>query len=240
MTDRIYTCRVCGSVSTPERRVVFAEETRCAVCAGMLDLRDHLTQQQVPAVMMPRHTNFAPLEANGHRFIVADDGLWIEVHRPWLHLVWPVAEAPMILPYGSVLADEMDFGFDCDGAEFKRLLGCFVTAAHDAMPNECAAWLVWDERNQRLGFIHLEPDTASPGGITFQRPALPDHQHLAVDLHSHGALAPFFSSTDDEDDAGEVKLSYVLGNVGTAEEGWSARLCAHGLFISFDDDGSDA
>ena len=205
----------------------------------VLDLRDRLTQQQVPAVMMPRHTNFAPLEANGHRFIVAADGLWIEVRRPWLYLIWPVATAPISLPYGEVLAEDMDFAFDLDGAEFQQLLERFSVEAAAALPAEHAAWFVWDEQRQTLQYQPLIADEASPGGIKFHRPALPDHQHLAVDVHSHGTMAPFFSGTDDEDDAGEVKLSYVLGHMGREEESWSARLCAHGLFINFDDEGED-
>lgn len=203
------------------------------------DVRDRVVQQHVPAVMMPQHTNFPPLEQNGHRFIVGADGLWIEVRRPWLHLVWPVATAPMPLPYGEVLSDEMGFAFDLGGAEFNRLLSKFQADARAAMPNECAAWFLWNETAEELQYVLLEASEASPGGITFTRPALPDWLHLAVDVHSHGAMAPFFSATDNEDDAGEVKLSYVLGHVGTDEEGWSARLCAHGLFITFDDEDTE-
>lgn len=203
-----------------------------------LDIRDQVVQQHVPAIMMPRHTNFAPLEESGHRFIVAADGLWIEVWRPWLWLVWPVAEAPMKLPYGEVLADEMDITFDVDGPEFQGLLDRFAEDARAAMPNECASWIVWGEATGTLAYQRLEADKASPGGVTFQRPPLPDGMHLVADLHSHGAMAPFFSGTDDTDDAGEVKLAYVLGHVGTDEEEWSGRLCAMGLFIDFNEEDS--
>lgn len=201
-----------------------------------LDIRDRLTQRQVPALMMPRHSNFAPLEHNGHRFIVAEDGLWIEVRRPWLWLVWPVASSSMKLPYGEALADEMDIAFELDGAAFQQLLERFSVEAKEVLPAEHAAWFVWDEERETLEYQPLLTDSASAGGIKFHRPALPDHKHLAVDVHSHGAMAPFFSGTDDEDDAGEVKLSYVLGHVGSDEEEWRARLCAHGLFIPFDEE----
>lgn len=198
--------------------------------------RDALLQQHVPAVMVPRWSNFAPLDEIGHRYLVAEDGLWIEVHRPWLHLVWPLAPTPMPLPYGPVLGDQMDFSFELGGAEFGELLNTFFREAARVMPNECAACFLWNTRTQSLEYRRLTATEASPGSVTYQRPALPDHLHLAVDIHSHGAGAPYFSETDDADDAGEVKLAVVIGNIGaTGQPHYALRLCAHGLFIPFED-----
>lgn len=199
-----------------------------------LDPRDAILQAHAPAVIVPKFGNFPDLDESGHRYLVAADGLWIEVSRPWLHLRWPVAMSPAPLPYGEVISDEMQFGFDLDGAEFRGLMHAFAEQAAAAMPNECAAWFVWNDETHALEYRPLITTAASPGGVNFHRPRLLEHEYLAVDVHSHGALQPFFSETDDEDDAGEVKLSMVIGNVGTRAEDWRIRLCAHGLFVKFE------
>lgn len=197
---------------------------------------DALIQLHTPAVMMPHFSNFAPLEKIGHRFIVAQDGLWIEARRPWLHLVWPVAESPMQLPYGETLGKVMAFEFEDEGLQLNDLMAQFVDEATHALPNECAAWFLWNTQTLSLEYMELRPTAAGPGSVTFNRPALPDHLHLAVDIHSHGSFAPFFSETDDVDDAGEVKLSIVVGHVGTPQQAFQMRLCAHGLFIPIEAD----
>jgi PRTRC genetic system protein A len=201
-----------------------------------LDPRDKVLQAHVPAVMVPRYSNFPDLAEDGHRYLVASDGIWLEVRRPWLHLRWPLAESPILLPYGAVIDDMMDFSFPLNGLQFECFMRNFAEAAHAALPNECAAWFVWNAEIGKLEYRPLVAINAGPGGVTFHRPPLLDHEHLAVDLHSHGAMPPFFSAQDDIDDAGEVKLSIVIGNVGPGGELYRMRLCAHSLFIPFDDD----
>jgi PRTRC genetic system protein A len=60
------------------------------------------------------------------------------------------------------------------------------------------------------------------------------HEHLAVDIHSHGCMGAFFSATDDDDDRGELKLSIVIGNLDADEASMRMRLCALGQFLMFD------
>jgi PRTRC genetic system protein A len=56
-----------------------------------LDVRDRLVQQHAPTIMVPTHSDLAPLTAAGHRYLAAADGLWLELRRPWLHMVWPIS-----------------------------------------------------------------------------------------------------------------------------------------------------
>jgi PRTRC genetic system protein A len=198
-----------------------------------IDPRDATLQAHVPTVMVPRFSALAPLECNGHRFLVADDGLWIEVRRPWLHLRWPIAESEPLLPYGG-LDDTMEWAFDWD--DFRVLTDRFVEEACRALPNEHAAWFVWDEIANRLVYRPLIAIDAGPAGIKLRRPALGAREHLAVDIHSHGTLAAYFSRTDDEDDAGEVKLSVVIGNLDAPKVTTTLRLCAHGLFVPLENE----
>lgn len=198
-----------------------------------IDPRDALLQAHVPAVMVPRFRELNwPLDCSGHRYLVAEDGLWIEVKRPWLHLVWPIAPSPAPLPYGK-LQDRMEFAFDWDAVDL--LLAQFEAEAIRALPSEHAAWLIWDGKEEVLRYRSILAISAGPAGIKLHRPQLEAHEHLAVDVHSHGALGAFFSTTDDGDDAGEVKLSVVLGNLDDpGSQTLSMRLCAHGLFIPFE------
>lgn len=193
------------------------------------DPRDALLQAHAPAVMVPRFGNLAPLARAGHRYLVAADGIWLEVRRAWLHARVHVAPSGIALPFGDV-AQIIEYGFSV--RDLCAMHRAFVRDATDAMPNEFAAWAVYDERNASLEYRPIVADEASPGRVSFQRPPLAEHEHLAIDLHSHGEMPAFFSATDDADDAGEVKLAVVVGEIGLdAIPSCATRLCLLGLFL---------
>ena len=67
---------------------------------------------------------------------------------------------------------------------------------------------------------------------------------MVIDVHSHGAIPPFFSATDDEDDKGGVKISLVLGSYQAGKDGqtfkMAYRYCVEGFFIgTFEGDGHE-
>jgi PRTRC genetic system protein A len=194
-----------------------------------LDPRDTLLQSHTPAIMVPRYGELPPMDIykSGHRYLVAEDGLWLELRRPWLHARTPWAAAARPMPYGKVEA-LVQYAFSQEA--LHDAYARFVDDAYAAMPNECAGWGVYSERTGALDYRALIALDASPGGVTFHRPLLADHEHLAVDLHSHGAGAAFFSETDDADDAGEVKISVVVGTLDR-EPTFATRLCLLGEFI---------
>jgi PRTRC genetic system protein A len=193
-----------------------------------IDVRDLIIQQHAPTVMVPNAGGLAPLELPGHRYLAAGDGLYIEVRRPWLRLVQPIAPAIAArLPYGEVkpaIATEF-------GKIPRDLLARFLEEARRYSPHEHAAWIIWNARDRRLEYRDLDVQEMSRESVRYNRPRLEDHESLAIDLHSHGELEAFFSETDNADDAGEVKISGVVGRL---EEGqvpeWRFRLCALGLF----------
>lgn len=196
-----------------------------------LDIRDRIIQETAPIIPAPNFGELPPLEHAGHRYIAGRDRVLLEVRRPWLHLRWPLTvqdsfAAP--LPFG-----EVDSGITLAFGKIDRaLLARFLEAAKAAYPAEHAAWLVWDAREERLKYRELEILKASAGQVTVKRLALEDHESLAVDLHSHADLDAFFSSTDDADDAGEVKISGVVGRLGAdAAPTWAFRLCALGIYL---------
>lgn len=196
-----------------------------------VDPKDRIILAHAPLVAMPRHTNFPPLEQNGHRFIAAEDGLYIELERPWLHLVQIVAESAMPLPYGPVTDEGRAFAFE--EGDVTQLIAQFMVDARAALPAECAGWGVWHEDTQLLEYRPCISIAASVGGVDFHCPRLGDREHLAIDIHSHGALGAGFSPTDDHDDHGAVKLAIVVGNLDRDDPSIRMRLCALGLFLNF-------
>lgn len=196
-----------------------------------MDIRDKIIIDNAPVIAEPRYGERWPMPTNSHRFMAAEDGLWVEVHRTWLYLLHQVAVTEIPLPYGAI---EPARTFIFSRESMLAIITMFISDAREELPNEAAAWAVWDTRDGRLHYRPLEPDHTSPGGITFKRPVLDTHESLAIDLHSHGDMDAFWSATDDADDTGEVKLSVVVGEVTDSKPSILIRLCALGLFIDLD------
>jgi PRTRC genetic system protein A len=191
----------------------------------MLNAIDTAMQAVTPTVMVPRHEAFEPMTNNGHRFLAAADGLWLEARRPWLYVRWQLAKQESVpMPYGSVTA-----AMSIETAP-RKLVEEFVAEAKRQCPLECAAWIVWNEVTGEWKLIHLPPTLAKHDEVTFDRPRLSEDEHLVFDLHSHGRIPAFFSSKDNKDDRGEFKVSGVFGNLhGDVQAEF--RLCANGKFI---------
>lgn len=195
-----------------------------------LNLHDQILQRTCPTIMVPRFEDLPPLTENGHRFLVAQDGLWLEVKRPWLHLVWPVAEKcyQVAMPYGA-LQPAITFEFD---SLPRDLIDSFIDDARRALPNEYAAWIIWNSETGKFSYCPLAANSAGPAHLKLDRPVLGEHEHLVVDIHSHANMNAFFSGEDNRDDAGEVKLSIVVGRLGSNQQISSKiRLCANGVII---------
>ena len=202
-----------------------------------LDPRDQIILDHAPLLAAPRFGTLPALENGRHRFIMARYGPYLEVKRPWLHGLFDLLSGDsgldMELPYGDIDA-RFDLSFDWHADVFP-LVSTFIEAAAQVAPQEHAAWLLWNDMERRLEYRELIAISASGGGISYHYPKLDPHLSLAVDLHSHGAMSAFFSATDDEDDAGAVKIAGVIGKLGMggAPE-WQFRLCALGLLRELD------
>ncbi|MET3232088.1 UNVERIFIED_ORG: PRTRC genetic system protein A [Burkholderia sp. 1263] len=186
-----------------------------------------------PTVAVPKHAKFAPLADVGHRFLMTAQGVFIEVRRPWLHVIQQLAkhnDTGPRPPYGDI-EPKIELAFGRLGVALP-FLQAFAEEARAALPNEHAAWVVWDQQKKELAYKALHVSKATPGSITFERPQLAAHESLAIDIHSHGDGAAFFSDQDNADDAGEVKISAVLGGLGEgATPSVAFRLCVLGMFV---------
>ncbi len=184
-----------------------------------------------PVAAVPRHAPFHPLQESGHRFLLAEDGLYLEVRRPWLHFIHQLAEHKVVaIPYGPMAAKcEMDFGKL--GTALAQLKDFAAKARADA-PLEAAASVLWDHRQKSWRIEYPEViGEASASRIQYRQVEPGPDESLAIDLHSHGRLDAFFSTTDDADDRGAVKVSGVYGNLDTATPTVAFRLCVLGLYI---------
>ncbi|KUZ37267.1 hypothetical protein WS52_15220 [Burkholderia territorii] len=222
-----FTRAVADEVTAGQHRAIAAraDDEKIALDNALFD--------SAPVAAVPRHAEFAPLLDVGHRFLLAAEGLFVEIRRPWLHLIQQVAPIEGTCPrppYGSIDA-KIEFAFGRISSAEPHLRR-FATDAAGAAPNEHAAWIVWNETSKELVYREVEVTSSTPTAITINRPALADDESLAFDLHSHGAGPAGFSSTDDADDAGEVKIAGVIGGVGTANPSVAFRLCALGKMIT--------
>ncbi|CAN7777575.1 PRTRC system protein A [Cupriavidus necator] len=189
---------------------------------------DITLQQSFPTVMVPRFGDLAPLETTGERLLIAANGVFLEVSRPWLRLVRRVGQFDVktAVPYGTAAeATELHCG-----KLPAHLIGEFAEMARAAMPNETGGWIVW---NSTTGTFRLVAVTILSHGrdhLDYDRPALADGEVLVVDCHSHGKFPAGFSPTDNEDDQHDVKFAFVMGNCLAVTPSLCLRLCAKGIF----------
>ena len=194
-----------------------------------LDPVDQYIARTTPAVTLPRRQALAPLDVAGHRYLVAEQGLYLEVRREWIRAILPLAASQVSLPFGAgPKGPEIEL---LCGAIPRSLLTEFAQMAQAGLPNEVAAWVIWNGQTRQFRLLPLVARFASAALIEYERPELEPGWHLVLDLHSHPSWPASFSSQDDADDAGagEVKLCGVLGLVSTKPE-WAFRLAAGGLF----------
>ncbi|WGG51794.1 PRTRC system protein A [Rugamonas sp. DEMB1] len=184
-----------------------------------------------PVVAVPVHSEFFPLQENGHRLLLATDGIYLEVRRPWLHFTHRLAAVSGVrVPYGPIKAG-FELAFGSLGKTMEQLQD-FALHASAAAPLEAAASVIWNHSTSAWRIEYPETiGEASATHIQFKQVEIGDDESVVVDLHSHGNLEAFFSSTDDQDDAGSVKIAGVYGSLDKDKPTVEFRLCVLGLTI---------
>ncbi|CAG4913803.1 PRTRC system protein A [Paraburkholderia gardini] len=188
---------------------------------------DLVLQQSFPSVMVPAREPVAAMMGPGERLLVASDGVYLEVLRPWIRLVRRIAryDVQTAIPYGPASAvTEL-----LCGPVPPALISQFLRMTRQSLPNEAGGWIVWSAVSGEFRLVPLVPLSHSPGHLVYERPVLADGESLVVDCHSHGAGAAFFSRTDNKDDLHDVKFALVLGHCDR-EPSAVLRLCAKGIF----------
>lgn len=166
----------------------------------------------------------------GHGLAVGRDGVMLILRRPWLALDVPVTTPiAAYLPYGSMGTPKADLR--C-GRIPRDHLDAILEHFRASLPNEAAAFVLWNEATGEFAVNLPDIDEATPSRLVYRTPILPPDWHMVCDIHSHGRGAAFFSATDDADDAHATKISLVFGRLDQPDGPVTAsRLCAGGMFL---------
>lgn len=161
---------------------------------------------------------------------VGADGVMMILRRPWLEVDALIAPPlPAHVPYGSV--GKPRAALRC-GLIPGDLLDQVLVHFMDALPNEAAAFVLWNAATCAFAITYPHIEDASPSRLVYRPPAIGPDWHVVADLHSHGRAGAFFSATDDADDMHATKIAIVAGRLGDPEGvELVARLCAGGMFL---------
>ncbi len=188
---------------------------------------DDVLQAVMPTVMVPKFLPFEELREPGSRVLMASNGVWLEVRRKWLYARMQVGlQLPLAVPYGTI-EPVRRFEF---GTIPNMLLHQFIEEAKRRLPNECAAWLIWNSVTREWRMAMLLETSVSINHVDVLLPVLAENEHLVVDVHSHGVSHAFFSATDNKDDRGECKIACVVGELHKTPD-IKGRLCLNGFFV---------
>lgn len=192
----------------------------------MMDARDLALQMACPVIAAPRFGELPPMK-NGQRIVIGANGVFVQVRLDWLDCIQPLMpQSPALrLPYG-IVREKIALAF---GVLPVRLIEPFIAAARARLPDEVAGVLIHARRTGQLRLAVCETLRASPVRVHYRLPALATDETVAVDLHSHGCGAPFWSAEDDRDDMG-IKIAGVFGNLHLPRPAARFRLAINGLF----------
>ncbi|SEK12811.1 PRTRC system protein A [Paraburkholderia diazotrophica] len=188
---------------------------------------DQVLQASFPSVMVPAREPVVPMSASGERLLIASNGVFLEINRPWIRLVRQLGSYGWRTPVPYGLAAEAT-EVRC-GPVPAELVAGFARMARTALPNEAGAWITWNGSTGAFRLVPLPSLSHGPAHLRYERPQLEADEWLVVDCHSHGHGKAFFSSTDDGDDLHDVKLALVLGHCHRTPS-VALRLCAKGRF----------
>lgn len=203
-----------------------------------MNQKDSILQRQLPTMMVPIYEPLSPIAPGAARLLMAKDGLWIEADAIWGHFRKQLWESPRDLPYGPI--EELN-ALRC-GRIPTRYLDKFAFQANEEAERGCetAAWIIWHPtigwKYHRLEFLDQ-----SAVSVSYRWPQLEPEWHLILDMHSHGRISAFFSSTDERSDQGNPHFSMVFGKcqrgMNRADLDCELRLCIASFY--FDEEDSD-
>ena len=149
--------------------------------------------------MMHGKEGLSGTKGTGYDYILASDGLWVQAQNDLLTFRIPVANAQVrgLLPAGRKV-------------ELKN------GPIPASLLNSIIKWMQQDPDHERYAVITWTGDQyqaqAPPQDGRSARVRYQNVRHAALEIHSHGRLPAFFSSTDDADEQG-LRLYAVAGRL---------------------------
>lgn len=172
-------------------------------------MKDAMNMANFPVIVAKHAQGIEPAAAFGQRYIVGKRGLYREVNTPWLLSRTLIAAPVMSMPYGDV--EEVSV-FKC-GSPPSSLWTEFIQHAKERSPVECAGLMIWNVETHGWRLVMREESLATPSRVDYLEPSLDDDEIAVVDVHSHGHHRAFFSSRDNADDQGCIKVAAVIGRI---------------------------
>jgi len=205
------------------------------------NLKDRLIQERFPTIMAPRYENLPPCPPHQTRLLMACGGLYIDTLQPFGSFRRCLWFADRDLPYGEV-EEVDDFSGILKDSQVTAIFENSILPQAAEYADDNREWAGWIVCTKEEGYSYLPLDFEASAASVFirQRPILPEDTNLAIDVHSHGRMGAFFSSTDDFDDSGGVRLSVVLGsyarNKGRHNFLYKCRAVVEGFFFDLEVD----
>ena len=137
-----------------------------------------------------------------YAYIMAGNGVFLKATREGLDVLIPVSNSkivglPTLTPYVSLFSGVP-----------KNLLLTALELSRRNFPNEM---LFWFNLNDRWS-MHVPDQLTRPASVVPVDNMDARGTSALIDLHSHGALSPFFSPIDDKDEQG-FRIYAVIGEV---------------------------
>lgn len=171
---------------------------------------DSAMQTTFPMIIAPIDGELPPTEKAGIRYIATAKGLVREVATPWL--IERRIFAACVLPYGEVA---LGFEFLMNDPPMA-MWQAFQEQATRALPNEAAAVMCWNTVTKAWRLAERQSSFADPEKIDYIEPALLEDEIAVIDVHSHGDAPAFFSSIDNQDDMGGIKIAACFGSLSSS------------------------
>lgn len=195
-----------------------------------MNLKDTALQSTTPTVMVPKFEALEPLASNGHRFLMATDGLWLEVKRSWCHIVQPLGlkTSPVPMPYGSVQR-KVELAF-------KKIplwmIEKFTAQAVQMHPVETGAVGIYNFLTDSFRYELCDTVKAGVGHLKARWPtALGEGESIVLDMHSHGPIDAYFSSQDIKDMGADTVIACVVGQTDQQQPQIEIAIFAAGMEI---------
>lgn len=194
---------------------------------------DQSLQANFPTVTVGVYTPFEPLRTMGARILLTQQGLLLEACNEVFHTVQPLASVPtnVKLPYGVVPCGTKVVD-PASAQVLTELMQKFVPIARDAGELE-TMMLVVKGQGQPLRAIFPSFEETN-GSLKYDYSQIQAGETVILDVHSHGHHGVYFSNTDDEDDLkyrGNLKVSYVLGQLHQPRFAYTQRWVSRGLIF---------
>lgn len=166
----------------------------------MIDLADDATAAavlaQVPCYPVPPSGRSPAIDAlrearTGQGLAIGKGGVMLILRRPWLAMDTYISNRlSAYLPYGQGERERADLRCGLIPHEYQEQILRHLRAA---LPNEAAAFVIWNEVTREFAVEFPVIDEATPSRLVYRPPALSDGWHIVCDVHSHGSGPAFFS-----------------------------------------------